>query len=499
MKRLHALALFSLASLTGCGNDDLVLSLSDIPAGVERVEILASLDGRPFQSAYTNGLSSSVVLDLPSGSQGNVTATLNGLESRGCRTATAQVEVHYQGGGGRPTVVPVSLVSLAQPECPLSVQVTGAGEVSSTPSGIRCSEQGPASACRAYLRDGQQVQLSAKPQAGSYVIWSEACSGLGGCVVQMNGQVKVNATFKPTVQCTQPSCWTRDAVASDTVGLKLLNAIWGTSADNIWASSQFGSFYHYDGNTWSAVQSPDTSVNIRDIWGSGPNDIWACGNNSIFHYNGARWEVKYRLISASSYLTSIHGTSQTDVWAVGEKVFTSDIPLILHYNGSTWSESIRPANNLYGVLGVRPDLAWAVGSKGTVLKWDGLSWASDTGGSGVTTQTLRSLYATADSSVWAVGYDTVLHFDGSSWALAGSGTLTKMQEISGLWGTSDGNLWAVGSNTLILHRGQSGWGVDSFNTTMPYTFQGIWGANPQDIWAVGIDGSRGVFYHYVPH
>ena len=62
------------------------------------------------------------------------------------------------------------------------------------------------------------------------------------CVVQMNGQVKVNATFKPTVQCTQPSCWTRDAVASDTVGLKLLNAIWGTSADNIWASSQFGSF-----------------------------------------------------------------------------------------------------------------------------------------------------------------------------------------------------------------------------------------------------------------
>ena len=37
MKRLHALALFSLASLTGCGNDDLVLSLSDISLPVSSV------------------------------------------------------------------------------------------------------------------------------------------------------------------------------------------------------------------------------------------------------------------------------------------------------------------------------------------------------------------------------------------------------------------------------------------------------------------------------
>ena len=107
----------------------------------------------------------------------------------------------------------------------------------------------------------------------------------------------------------------------------------------------------------------------------------------------------------------------------------------------------------------------------------------------MTTQTLRSLYATADSSVWAVGYDTVLHFDGSSWAWReghanqDAGNQRPMgnqrwEPVGGWLQYSDPASWTVRL------------GVDSFNTTMPHTFQGIWG-QPQDIWAVGIDGSRG--------
>lgn len=498
MKRLYALALSVVAGLTGCSNDDLVLLLTDVPAGIERLEIVASLDSRALQRAYTNGLSSSVVLDLPSGSQGAVSATLNGLDSRGCRTATAEVQVNYQRGGGRPTVVPVALAPLPAPECPLTVQVTGAGEVSSAPDVIRCSSTGPASTCRKYLREGLQVQLAAKSPAGSYVTWSQACTGLGGCIVQMNGQVTVGAAFKPTAQCTQPSCWTQDVAASSTSGLGYLSAIWGSAADNIWAASQFGPLYHYDGSAWNSVAIDNQNViNIRKFWGSGSQDIWAVGNRVILHYDGTQWSIVNQG-TFISYLADIHGSSQSDIWAVGENGLPGDMPLILHYNGSAWSESFRPTNDLLGVLALRPNLAWAVGRGGTVLKWDGMSWVQDMTVRGVTTQMLRSLYGTSESSLWVVGDDTLLHFDGSRWTSAASAAVTQGQLLSGLWGTGDGNLWAVGYSNVILHRSDSGWGIDPHTRASSHNLEGIWGASPQDIWAVGGDGAKGVFYRYVP-
>lgn len=509
MNRACILALLFAASLLGCSNDDLVLLLTDVPAGIERLEIVASLDGRSLQRAYTNGLSSSVVLALPEGSQGKVTAVLNGLDSRGCRTATGEVQVSYQPGGSRPTVVPVSLTTLPSPECPLTVQLSGSGEVTSMPAGIACSAKNPAVGCRAYLRDGVQVQLSAMPQPSTYVTWSQACTGVGGCVVTMNGQVTVGATFMPTARCTQPSCWSRDAPASSISNLQFLNTIWGTSADNIWASSRLGAFYHYDGKIWSTAPYPDININIRGIWGSGPDDIWAVGNSIILHYDGIKWSITSRG-TFSSYLTSIHGTSRTDIWAVGEKSNNNDneTPLILHFNGSKWSEAKRPTQSLYAVLSLRPNLAWAAGSAGTLLKWDGLSWEAATGVPMGLMNTLRSLHGFSESSVWAVGYDTILHFDGSKWNVDANSTLTKSQEITGLWGTSDGNLWAVGYSGLILHRTDSGWAVDTFNSTEPCNLSvpgpcnlaGVWGASPQDIWAVGGESSfdGGVFYRYVP-
>jgi hypothetical protein len=73
----------------------------------------------------------------------------------------------------------------------LTVSVTGSGTVASSPSGISCP-----STCSHAFTGGSQVTLTASPAAGwAFSSWSGACSGSGGCTVQMNAAASVTATF----------------------------------------------------------------------------------------------------------------------------------------------------------------------------------------------------------------------------------------------------------------------------------------------------------------
>jgi hypothetical protein len=80
----------------------------------------------------------------------------------------------------------------------LTVSVTGSGTVSSNPSGISCP-----STCSHAFTGGSQVTLTASPAAGwAFSSWSGACSGSGGCTVQMNAAASVTATFVQNVALT---------------------------------------------------------------------------------------------------------------------------------------------------------------------------------------------------------------------------------------------------------------------------------------------------------
>jgi hypothetical protein len=68
---------------------------------------------------------------------------------------------------------------------------TGAGTVTSTPSGITCG-----STCTATFTSAQNVTLTASPSSGStFAGWGGACSGTGACSVAMNQNQSVTATF----------------------------------------------------------------------------------------------------------------------------------------------------------------------------------------------------------------------------------------------------------------------------------------------------------------
>lgn len=74
----------------------------------------------------------------------------------------------------------------------LHVDKSGSGTVTSDPSGISCG-----TACDADFQGGSVVTLTATPAGGStFTGWSGAgCSGTGSCIVVMNADQTVNASF----------------------------------------------------------------------------------------------------------------------------------------------------------------------------------------------------------------------------------------------------------------------------------------------------------------
>jgi hypothetical protein len=77
----------------------------------------------------------------------------------------------------------------------VAIQGDGTGTVASTPSGITCSPQ-----CVGNFASGSKVTLQATAAPNSaFIGWSGGgCSGTGSCVITLNANTNVTATFDAT-------------------------------------------------------------------------------------------------------------------------------------------------------------------------------------------------------------------------------------------------------------------------------------------------------------
>jgi len=81
------------------------------------------------------------------------------------------------------------------PEFPLTVTVTGEGEVNSSPPGISGCEES-AGTCTANFPEGEVVTLTPTEGGSStFAGWTGACSGTGACTVTMSAAESVGAEF----------------------------------------------------------------------------------------------------------------------------------------------------------------------------------------------------------------------------------------------------------------------------------------------------------------
>jgi len=113
----------------------------------------------------------------------------------------------------------------------------------------------------------------------------------------------------------------------------IVESVWGSSADDVWAVGGAGTIRHFDGagTRWEIVPSPTVEA-LHAVWGSGPNDVWAVGDaGTILHWDGATWKPSVAAFAADKKrpnLYGIWGSGPNDVWIVGDSV-------ALHYTGDT--------------------------------------------------------------------------------------------------------------------------------------------------------------------
>jgi hypothetical protein len=105
----------------------------------------------------------------------------------------------------------------------------------------------------------------------------------------------------------------------------------GSSDNNVIAVGHSGSFYHYDGTSWSL--RPETSdEDLHAVSVISTNLAYAAGHNGrVLRFDGTSWS-NFTSTASDKDLNDIEAESDSDIWAVGK----SDT--LEYWNGSTWTD-----------------------------------------------------------------------------------------------------------------------------------------------------------------
>jgi hypothetical protein len=137
------------------------------------------------------------------------------------------------------------------------------------------------------------------------------------------------------------------------------HAIWGSGLGDIWAVGGNGAAAHFSGGAWSMVPT-GMRVELRAVWGSGPGDVYAAGDGgALVHWNGTAWSTVATGVTRD--LVAIAGCSASDVTVLGQSGDEREQPLVLHFDGRTWTSSQRlgVAARAAGLVAACPGLVFA--------------------------------------------------------------------------------------------------------------------------------------------
>ncbi len=230
---------------------------------------------------------------------------------------------------------------------------------------------------------------------------------------------------------------------------------------------------------WTRVNSPSPNEirsHLYDVEVIAPDDIWAVGQYNttfgidetlILHWDGTTWSQVSGTGTENSGLFAVSAVASDDVWAVGYYIpdeFGIFQPLTIHWNGTAWNVITSPANPafetvLHGVGAAATNDVWAVGENEDgpmIMHWDGTEWS-------ITPHPLQR----------ATFHEVSLYYD-SLYAV-------EVLSASDVWAVG-----AIGDQSLALHWNGTAWTVAG--TPNPYDtviLRGIDAISANNIWAVG--------------
>lgn len=295
--------------------------------------------------------------------------------------------------------------------------------------------------------------------------------------------------------------WT--AFAAPNVPITLdLNSVYMLSSSDGWAVGDGGAIIRWNGSSWNSVASPIAAPNdIRGVWLASSSEGWAVGDSGqILRWNGANWNF-YQTAPVATQLNQVHGSSSSNVFAVGNDPDGAGglPPVIVRSTGATWA-SISPAGvadnvHLYGVFAVNPSLAFAVGDflaggSATMLTWDGTLWSSIPSGTPINVA-LRSVWMLGSTDGWSVGtLGTIVRWNGLAWSTETSPPgVSGVIQLNAVQALTSTNVWAVGNGGTIIHRDGAGWSI----VPSPVTddLNSLYMLSATEGWIVGADDATG--------
>lgn len=235
-----------------------------------------------------------------------------------------------------------------------------------------------------------------------------------------------------------------------------LYGVWGLSSDDYYiaggGSFTTGAIMHNKSNQWANEKSGA----FRKVWGTSTDNVYALGSGGVFHFDGTGWspvDVGY----TSYHFYSIWGTGPNDVYIAA---FSGPTDLILHYDGTTWTNMLD--------------------------------------GSGFSSLFTHEIWGTASDNIYAVGTGKqILHFDGTAWTSIDTGL--ELLPLYGVWGYGPDDIYVIGasypSRSIIYHYDGSTWSEDKVLDGV--SLYDIWGSTGTGVFAVGGMGQdrQGVIYH----
>ena len=254
----------------------------------------------------------------------------------------------------------------------------------------------------------------------------------------------------------------------------------------------------------SPVGDQSVAASGSTIVGSPTNFSATAAAPIVLHYDGTSWSTALEDVNGALIsFTSIWGATGSAVFAIGKSCAG---PLALQYDGNHWGQ--LPAscpgndpNQLTSVWGSSPVDLFAthrIGIPphlgGSVEHYDGQSWNSvyspPCGGTGILCPSPQAVWSSSPTDVLAVGdAGMIVHYDGTSWTPLQSGTT---QPLAGIWGAGAGSaVFAVGAGGTILSYDGTTWRAQTSGTTQ--SLRGVWGTSANDVFAVG---SGGTILHY---
>lgn len=248
-----------------------------------------------------------------------------------------------------------------------------------------------------------------------------------------------------------------------------LFGMWGRSG-TIVAVGESGTVLRFDGVDWTA--STQGANHLFDVWGASLNDIYAVGTaGTMLHYDGATWTPTGP--GGTHDFLDVWGRSGSDVYVVGTKNGSEAEGIIYHFDGNTWTEVHRDANDvrLSSVYGL-PGTPVFAGGDGALIESSGAGWKTLERS---TNDAFHSVWASTSSDVYTAGFMSELfHFDGAVWDRVQPGT--RPEDLDCIRGNAAGSVFAVGTNGALTRYDGASWQLMPGPTADSFT----------DVWEVAL-------------